>query len=177
MYGRPFMSSESTAVVAAAQAGDEGAFSRLAESYRRELQVHCYRMLGNYEDSEDAVQETLLRAWRRRSTYEGRAPFRAWLYKIATNASLDAIDKRPERKLAKAEGVGLPVEVPWIEPFPDRLLDEVADAESEGPEAALVAKETIELAFMVAIQHLPARQRATLILRDVLGWSAQETAD
>jgi RNA polymerase sigma-70 factor, ECF subfamily len=171
------MTDEPGAIVAAAKAGDEAAFSTLAERYRRELQVHCYRMLGSYEDSEDAVQETFLRAWRRRSTYEGRAPFRAWLYKIATNASLDAIDRRPERKLARAEGIGNPAEVAWLEPFPDHLLDEVADAESEGPEASIVAKETIELAFMVAIQHLPARQRATLILRDVLGWSAQETAD
>ena len=140
------------------------------------LQVHCYRMLGSYEDSEDAVQETFLRAWRRRSTYEGRAPFRAWLYRIATNASLDAIERRPERKLARADGVGNPAEVSWLEPFPDHLLDEIASSDDE-PESALVAKETIELAFMVAIQHLPARQRATLILRDVLGWSAKETAD
>jgi RNA polymerase sigma-70 factor (ECF subfamily) len=171
------MSMESSAVVAAAKAGDEAAFSNLAESYRRELQVHCYRMLGSFEDSEDAVQETFLRAWRRRSTYEGRAPFRAWLYRIATNASLDAIERRPERKLARADGIGNPAEVSWLEPFPDHLLDQIADADTESPESALVAKETIELAFMVAIQHLPARQRATLILRDVLGWSANETAD
>jgi RNA polymerase sigma-70 factor (ECF subfamily) len=170
------MSTESTAVVAAAKAGDEAAFSRLAESYRRELQVHCYRILGSYEDSEDAVQETFLRAWRRRSTYEGRAPFRAWLYRIATNASLDTIERRPERKLSQAAGAGNPAEVVWLQPYPDHLLDDIVDDEA-GPDAAVVAKETIELAFMVAIQHLPPKQRATLILRDVLGWSAKETAD
>jgi RNA polymerase sigma-70 factor, ECF subfamily len=149
---------------------DEAAFSELAERYRPEMRVHCYRMLGSFEDSEDAVQETLLRAWRRRETFEGRSTFRAWLYRIATNACLDALGRR-ERRLQVASGP----EVPWLQPFPDQLLDEIP-AEDDEPDAAVVAKETIELAFMAAIQHLPPRQRAVLILRDVLGWPAKDTA-
>jgi RNA polymerase sigma-70 factor (ECF subfamily) len=132
--------------------------------------VHCYRMLGSFEDSEDAVQETLLRAWRRRETFEGRSTFRAWLYRIATNACLDALGRR-ERRLQVATGP----EVPWLQPFPDHLLEEIPAGEDE-PDVAVVAKETIELAFMAAIQHLPPRQRAVLILRDVLDWSAKDTA-
>jgi RNA polymerase sigma-70 factor (ECF subfamily) len=149
---------------------DEAAFSELAERYRPEMRVHCYRMLGSFEDSEDAVQETLLRAWRRRETFEGRSTFRAWLYRIATNACLDALGRR-ERRLQVATGP----EVPWLQPFPDHLLEEIPADEDE-PGAAVVAKETIELAFMAAIQHLPPRQRAVLILRDVLDWSAKDTA-
>jgi RNA polymerase sigma-70 factor, ECF subfamily len=149
---------------------DEAAFSELAERYRPEMRVHCYRMLGSFEDSEDAVQETLLRAWRRRETFEGRSTFRAWLYRIATNACLDALGRR-ERRLQVATGP----EVPWLQPFPDHLLEEIPAADDE-PDAAVVAKETIELAFMTAIQHLPPRQRAVLILRDVLDWSAKDTA-
>jgi RNA polymerase sigma-70 factor (ECF subfamily) len=149
---------------------DEAAFSELAERYRPEMRVHCYRMLGSLEDSEDAVQETLLRAWRRRETFEGRSTFRAWLYRIATNACLDALGRR-ERRLQVATGP----EVPWLQPFPDHLLEEIPAPEDE-PDAAVVAKETIELAFMAAIQHLPPRQRAVLILRDVLDWSAKDTA-
>jgi RNA polymerase sigma-70 factor, ECF subfamily len=149
---------------------DEEAFSELAERYRPEMRVHCYRMLGSFEDSEDAVQETLLRAWRRRETFEGRSTFRAWLYRIATNACLDALGRR-ERRLQVAAGP----EVPWLQPFPDHLLEEIPAGEDE-PDAAVVAKETIELAFMTAIQHLPPRQRAVLILRDVLDWTAKDTA-
>jgi RNA polymerase sigma-70 factor, ECF subfamily len=149
---------------------DDAAFSELAERYRPEMRVHCYRMLGSFEDSEDAVQETLLRAWRRRETYQGRSTFRAWLYRIATNACLDALGRR-ERGLQAATGP----EVPWLQPFPDHLLDEIPADEDE-PDAAVVAKETIELAYMAAIQHLPPRQRAVLILRDVLDWSAKDTA-
>ena len=149
---------------------DEAAFSELAERYRPEMRVHCYRMLGSFEESEDAVQETLLRAWRRRETFEGRSTFRAWLYRIATNACLDALGRR-ERSLQVASGP----EVPWLQPFPDRLLEELP-AHDEDPDAAVVAKETIELAFMAAIQHLPPRQRGVLILRDVLGWPAKDTA-
>ena len=149
---------------------DETAFSELAERYRPEMRVHCYRMLGSFEDSEDAVQETLLRAWRRRDTFEGRSTFRAWMYRIATNACLDTLGRR-DRSLQTATGP----EIPWLEPFPDRLLEELP-AHDEDPDAAVVAKETIELAFMAAIQHLPPRQRAVLILRDVLGWSAKDTA-
>jgi RNA polymerase sigma-70 factor (ECF subfamily) len=141
-------------------------FTALVEPHRRELQVHCYRMTGSLEDSEDLVQETLLRAWRGRDTYAGRASVRAWLYRIATNACLDAIAKRPRAG----------DEVLWLEPYPDELLEGLT-ADDAGPDAAVVAKETIELAFMTAIQHLPPRQRAVLILRGVLGWSAKDTAD
>jgi RNA polymerase sigma-70 factor, ECF subfamily len=162
---------EADAVVAAARAGDEAAFSALTERYRRELQVHCYRMLGSFEDSEDQVQETFLRAWRRRETFEGRSTFRAWMYRIATNACLDALERRPQGATVEAT-TNSPAEVPWLQPYPDQLLAPSADE----PDAAVVAKETIELAFLVAIQHLPPRPRAVLILRDVLGWSAKETA-
>jgi RNA polymerase sigma-70 factor (ECF subfamily) len=145
----------------------EATFTEHAERHRRELQVHCYRMLGSFEEAEDMVQETFLRAWRRRETFQGRSTFRAWLYRIATNACLDALERRP-RKPAGGE-------VAWLQPFPDHLLEEIA-ADDEEPDAAVVAKETIELAYLVAIQHLPPRSRAVLILRDVLGWSAKDTA-
>ncbi len=159
------------------------AFGALAERYRRELQVHCYRMLGSFEDSEDQVQETFLRAWRQRESFEGRSTFRAWLYRIATNACLDFLDRHPRRPLPRQVqptpnpqvSALLSAEIPWLQPYPGRLLEPVAPSDAE-PEAALVAKETIELAFLAAIQHLPPRQRAVLILRDVLGWSANETA-
>jgi RNA polymerase sigma-70 factor, ECF subfamily len=147
---------------------DESAFAALVEPHRRELQVHCYRMLGSFEDSEDLVQETFLRAWQKRSSFEGRSSFRAWLYKIATNACLDAIDRR--RRIVPLDG-----EIPWLQPYPDRLLDGNAPSD-EQPDALVVDKETIELAFIAAIQHLPGTQRAVLIARDVLGWSAAETA-
>jgi RNA polymerase sigma-70 factor, ECF subfamily len=174
---------EDEAVVAAARAGDESAFAVLVESYRRELQVHCYRMLGSFEDAEDMAQETFLRAWRKRSSFEGRSSFRAWLYRIATNACLDALERRPPRVLpsevAPAADPWAPLlptaDVPWLQPYPDRLLEGIAPSDAE-PDAVLVSKETIELAFMVAIQHLAPRQRAILILRDVLGWPAKETA-
>jgi RNA polymerase sigma-70 factor (ECF subfamily) len=161
-----------TAAVAAARAGDQSAFAALAERHRRELQVHCYRMLGSFEDSEDMVQETFLRAWRKRASFQARSTFRAWLYRIATNACLDALHKRPRQ--APRQGAAT-FEVPWLQPFPDRLLDAVAPSQDE-PDAAVVEKETIELAFLVALQHLPPRPRAVLLLRDVLGWSAKETA-
>jgi RNA polymerase sigma-70 factor, ECF subfamily len=156
------------AAVAAAQAGDEAAFSGLVERYRPELQVHCYRMLGSFEESEDLTQETFLRAWRKRTGFRGKASFRAWLYRIATNACLDALARRPRRALPQSE-------VPWLQPYPDELLDEVR-ATDAGPDDVVVSKETIELAFLVAIQHLSPKQRAVLILRDVLGWSAKDTA-
>ncbi|GGN65234.1 RNA polymerase sigma factor [Actinoplanes lobatus] len=146
---------------------DEPAFSGLAERHRRELHVHCYRMLGSFEDAEDTVQETFLRAWRRRETFQGRSTFRAWLYRIATNACLDLLAKcRPE----PATGG----EVLWLQPYPDRLLDELS---ADEPEALAVARETIELAYLVAVQHLAPRPRAVLILRDVLGWPAKEVAE
>jgi RNA polymerase sigma-70 factor (ECF subfamily) len=148
---------------------DRAAFSAGVERHRRELHVHCYRMLGSFEESEDLLQETFLRAWRRRETFEGRSSLRAWLYKIATNACLDALDKRP--RAATADG-----EILWLQPYPDNLLDELV-TEDAGPEAAVIARETIELAYLVAIQRLVPLQRAVLILRDVLGCSAKETAD
>jgi RNA polymerase sigma-70 factor, ECF subfamily len=148
---------------------DSTAFTRSVERHRRELHVHCYRMLGSFEESEDLVQETFLRAWRRRDTFRGRSSLRAWLYKIATNACLDALDKRPRTVSATGE-------VLWLQPYPDELLDELA-AGGEDLEATVVAKETIELAYLVAIQRLVPLQRAVLILRDVLGCSAREAAD
>ena len=169
----------------AAVAGDRDAFAAVAGFYRRELEIHCYRMLGSPEDAEDVVQETLLRAWRRRETFRGRATVRAWLYGIATNACLDVLEKRSRRLLPPAvTGPADPFaapppptsEVGWLEPYPDRLLDEIVDS-GDGPHEAIVARETIELAFLVAIQHLPPRQRAVLILRDVLGWSARQVAE
>ncbi|GAA2556323.1 RNA polymerase subunit sigma-70 [Winogradskya consettensis] len=149
---------------------EEPAFAGLAERHRRELHVHCYRMLGSFEDAEDTVQETFLRAWRRRETYEGRSTVRAWLYRIATNACLDLLAKcRPE----PATGG----EVLWLQPYPDRLLDELPAADADEPETMAVARETIELAYVVAVQHLAPRPRAVLILRDVLGWPAKDVAD
>jgi RNA polymerase sigma-70 factor (ECF subfamily) len=166
-----------------AVAGDRDVFAAAAGRYRRELEVHCYRMLGSAEDAEDIVQETLLRAWRRRTTFRGRSTLRAWLYGIATNAALDLLEHRSRRLLPQYVGeptdpADTPVwvgEVTWLEPYPDRLLDDVVDGE-DAPDAAIVAAETIELAFLVAIQRLPPRQRAVLILRDMIGWSARETA-
>ena len=147
----------------------ESEFASLTERHRHELHVHCYRMLGNFQEAEDHVQETFLRAWRGRSSFKGEQ-FRAWLYKIATNTCLDTL-KRTKRRSG-----GTFAEVPWLQPFPDRLLDQVAPPEEE-PDAVVVARETIELTYIALIQSLPARQRAALILRDVLGWSAAETAD
>ena len=167
--GRP---REDAAVVTAVRAGDEAAFGRLTERHRRELHVHCYRMLGSFEEAEDLVQETFLRAWRSRATFAGGPGLRPWLYRIATNACLDALRRR-SRRVTTADSLA---EVPWLQPYPDRLLDEVAPSE-EQPDAVLVSRETIELAFLALIQLLPARQRAVVILRDVLGWSAKETAD
>ncbi len=150
----------------AQQLTDETAFSEAVERHRRELQVHCYRMLGSFEESEDLTQETFLRAWRRRETYEARASLRAWLYRIATNACLDALDKRPRTPSPNGE-------IAWLQPYPDELLEAIpADDE---PDAEVVARETIELAFMVAIQHLAPRPRAVMIMRDILGWSAKDT--
>jgi RNA polymerase sigma-70 factor, ECF subfamily len=162
------------ATLAAARAGDQSAFAALVEPYRGELRAHCYRMLGSYEDSEDLVQETFLRAWRRRKSFQGRSSFRAWLYRIATNACLDVIERRP-RTARAGEGSKPLAEVPWLQPYPDEALEAVPSADAE-PEAEVVARETMELAFIAAIQLLPPKQRAALILRDVLGWSAAETA-
>lgn len=170
----------------AARAGDSSRFSELTEPYRRELQVHCYRILGSLQDAEDLVQETLLRAWRRFDTYQGRAPLRAWLYKIATNACLDVLDRRPKRLLPST---AVPVSDPhappvsgsteprytytWLEPLPDELLAEAGD----NPEARFTLRESVTLAFLAALQALPPRQRVVLILCDVLDWHAQEVAE
>jgi RNA polymerase sigma-70 factor (TIGR02960 family) len=162
---------EQDPVVAAAAAGDEAAFATVVERHHRELHVHCYRMLGSFDEAEDLVQETFLRAWRSRDSFQGGPGFRAWLYRIATNASLDAIRQRSRRVTALASFA----EVPWLTPYPDRLLDEVAPSDAE-PDAVVVARETIELTFLAVIQLLPPQQRAVLILRDVLDWSAAETA-
>jgi len=170
-----------TAELAAALAGDESVFTRLAERHRRELNVHCYRMLASFNDAEDLVQETLLRAWRRRETFQGRSSLRAWLYGIATNACLDFLDQHPHRALVRDDNAApLPPresrpDVPWLQPYPDRLLDEPA-APAAAPDATVAARESIGIAFMVAMQCLPAKQRAALILCDVLDWSAKEIA-
>lgn len=165
----------------AALMGDKSEFSALAEPYRRELSVHCYRMLGSLQDAEDLVQETLLRAWQKLDTFEGRATFRAWLYKIATNACLDALARRPKRtlppQLQPPDDPSQPARPPllepiWLEPFPDDLLAE----ETMEPEARYAASESITLAFLAALQVLTPRQRAILILRDVLDWEAAEVA-
>jgi RNA polymerase sigma-70 factor (ECF subfamily) len=150
---------------------DEATFHQLSERHRRELHVHCYRMLGNFEEAEDLVQETYLRAWRRRESFQGGPLMRAWLYRIATNACLDAM-RQSKRRVASMHSFA---EVPWIQPYPDHLLDEIAPSE-EQPDVKVVAKETIELSYLAVIQLLPPRQRAVLILRDVLDWSASETA-
>jgi len=158
---------------------DEREFGAMAEPYRRELQAHCYRMMGSVQDAEDMVQETFLRAWRRRETFEGRASFRAWLYKIATNACLDRLKQQPRRVVpityqavsTVAEPIPPAVMEPiWLEPYPDDLLGD------ESPEEKFSSREYINLAFIVALQLLPPRQRAVLILRDVLDWQASEAA-
>lgn len=148
---------------------DQEAFAALTEPYRRQLHVHCYRMLGSFDEAEDLVQETLLRAWRGRAGFEGRSTVQTWLYRIATNACLDHLEKR-SRPLQDSHGFD------WLQPYPDRLLNQIPSGEA-GPDAMVIARETIELAYLAAIQYLPPRQRAVLILRDALGWSAKETAN
>jgi RNA polymerase sigma-70 factor (TIGR02960 family) len=150
---------------------DDSAFAALAERHRRELHVHCYRMLGSFQEAEDAVQDTFLRAWSHRASAELGPGMRAWLYRIATNACLDALRKRKRRGTEFRSYA----ELPWLQPYPDRLLDEIAPREDE-PDAVVVARETIELAYIALIQLLPPRQRAVLILRDVLGWPAADAA-
>jgi RNA polymerase sigma-70 factor (TIGR02960 family) len=147
---------------------DKTAFEQLAQRHRRELHVHCYRMLASFDEAEDAVQETLLRAWRARESFDGSALARAWLYRIATNVCLNLI--RGRTRLTSV------TDVAWLQPYPDRLLDEIA-ASDEQPDAVAVARETIELAFLAALQVLPPRQRAALLARDVLAMSAAETAE
>ena len=150
---------------------DEAGFAALTERHRRELHVHCYRMLASFDDAEDAVQETFLRGWRARESFEGGALLRAWLYRIATNVCLDMTRRRARRPQARSSRI----EVPWVQPYPDVLLDEVAPADDE-PHTVAIERETIELAFLAAMQLLPPRQRAALLVRDVLGWPAADTA-
>jgi RNA polymerase sigma-70 factor (ECF subfamily) len=169
-------------VLEAARRGDEEAFRQLVEPHRRELHAHCYRMLGSLQDAEDALQETLLRAWRGLGGFRGEKPLRPWLYRIATNTALDVVAKRPKRVVHLDEpawhpddGPGTPLaESIWIDPYPDEHLG-LADGYA-GPEARYEQRESVELAFIAALQHLPARQRAVLILREVLGFSAREVA-
>jgi len=148
------------------------------EAFRCELLAHCYRMLGSFDEAEDLVQETMLRAWRRRDGFQGRSSLRTWLYTIATNACLDQLRRRPRQPAPPVRMPGQPdfVEIAWLEPFPDSLVEPVAAPEDQ-PDAVAVATETIELAFLIAIQQLPPRQRAVLILRDVVDWSAAQTAE
>ena len=176
---------EADALVSAKK-GDREAFQRLAEPYRRELQLHCYRMLAAFQDAEDLVQETFLRAWRGIGAFEFRRPgsFRAWLYRIATNACLKVLAGRSNARRVLPERLGPPsermpegepaTEIQWLEPYPDAALEGVPDA-APGPDARYEMREAVQLAFIAAIQHLPPRQRAVLLLRDVMGWSAAET--
>ncbi len=173
---------ESGEAAAVVRGGDEAAFVESVKRYRRELHLHCYRMSGSLEDAEDLVQETLLRAWRASDAFEGRSSFRTWLYRIATNACLDFGARRsprqlpPDRVEAADPALDPPdsVDAPWLDPYPGRLLEALPG--DEEPVATVEAKETIELAFLAAIQYLPARRRAVVILRDVLDWSAKDSA-
>ena len=149
---------------------DHSGFAALAERHRPELRVHCYRMLASFDEAEDAVQETFLKAWRGRSGFDGGSQFRAWLYRIATNVCLDMLRHSSRRTSANSFA-----EVPWLQPYPDLLLDAAAPSD-EQPEAVAISRETISLAFLAALQVLPPRQRAALVARDVLGWPASETA-
>lgn len=168
----------------AARNGDAEEFSHLTEAYRRELQVHCYRILGSLHEAEDMVQETMLKAWKRLETYEGRASFRAWLYKIATNTCLDYLDRRRSQRFLPMDLISSAdpnqqiappqPEINWLEPFPDEWL---SDKSAANPEVRYTDSESVSLSFLTALQVLPPRQRAVLILRDVLDFSANETAD
>jgi RNA polymerase sigma-70 factor (ECF subfamily) len=172
------------ALFEAARGGDELAFQRLIEPYRRELHAHCYRMLASVHDAEDALQDAMLRAWRSLKGFEGRSSLRRWLYTISTNTCLDVIHRRPKRvlpvdygpKTDPHDGPGDPIiESVWVEPYPDETLG-VEDGYA-APEARYEQRESIELAFIAALQFLPATQRAVLILREVLGFSAKEVAE
>lgn len=174
---------EQSELLRSARAGDQQAFEKLVEPYRRELLVHCYRILGSFEDAEDISQEILLRVWKRLDSFEGRSSLRTWLYKIATNACLDALDSRRVRGLSRElypQGDPTQVlptpskEVIWVEPFPDEYID---GQPSMYPEARYEVRESITLAFVAALQKLPGRQRAALLLCDVLGWSGNEAAE
>jgi len=177
------MTLDETTYLTAARAGDQEAFAQLIEPYRKQILVHCYRILGSFEDAEDMLQETLVRVWKHLDSFEGRSSLRAWLYKIATNASLDALDSRRARGLPKelyARGnpfQPLPPpsqEVNWVEPLPDEWIDGQPDIY---PEARYEVRESITLAFIAALQKLPGRQRTVLLLCDVMGWSSNEAAE
>jgi RNA polymerase sigma-70 factor (TIGR02960 family) len=162
-----------------ARAGDEQAFATLTDPYRRELQLHCYRILGHVQDAEDAVQETLLSAWRALESYEERSTLRSWLYRIATNRCLNML-RDSGRRSATAVALTAPEatrygDVLWLEPYPDALLEGISDS-AAGPEARYETREAVSLAFLTALHRLPPRQRAVLVLRDVLGFSAAEVA-
>src|SRR6476646_8490022 len=173
------------ALIDAARSGDENAYAALVDPHRRELRAHCYRMLGSVHDADDAVQDALLRAWRGLPRFEGRSSTRSWLYKITTNACLNAIARQPKGRVLPIDfgpaadphaGTGAPlVESVWVEPYPDPDLP-LADSFA-APDARYARRESIELAFVAALQHLPPNQRAALIMREVLGFSAQESAD
>ena len=169
------------AALARARAGDEEAFRELTEPHRKELQVHCYRILGSLQDAEDLVQEALLAAWRGIEAFEGRASVRTWLYRIATNRCLNTLRARSRRprEVRVMDDSPEPTRRPdpvWLEPYPDVLLEGIADR-SPGPEARYEARESIELAFIAALQGMPPRQRAALVLRDVLGFRTAEIAE
>jgi RNA polymerase sigma-70 factor (TIGR02960 family) len=167
--------------LARARAGDEDAFRELTDPYRREIQQHIYRIVGSPQDAEDLLQETLLAAWRGLERFEGRASVRTWLYRIATNRSLDALRasrRRPEeaQRMTEVPEPTRRAEPIWLEPYPDVLLDGVPD-DTPGPDARYEAKEATALAFVAGLQHLPPQQRAVLVLRDVLGFRAGEVAE
>jgi RNA polymerase sigma-70 factor, ECF subfamily len=172
----PRESKEEAALVRATRLGDQDAFALLVEPHRSELHLHCYRLTGSLIDADDMLQETLLRAWRRIDTFEGRAPFRIWLYRVATTTCLNELATRGRRRRLSgpqdSERPPLVAEVDHLQPYPDRLLDETSD-----PAAHLVTKENVALAFIAIMQLLPPRQRAILLLRDVLRWSSREVAD
>jgi RNA polymerase sigma-70 factor (TIGR02960 family) len=167
------------ATISRARAGDENAFRELTDPYRRELQLHCYRILGSVQDAEDLLQETLLAAWRGLDQFEGRSSLRAWLYRIATNRCLNALRDSERHVPAARQDLPRPTrlgEPLWLEPYPDALLEGVADI-APGPEARYETKEAVALAFVAGLQHLPPRQRAVLVLRDVLGFRGAEVAE
>ncbi len=167
-----------TTLLTAARGGDEDAYRELVDTYRHELHAHSYRMLGSVHDAEDALQEALLRAWRGLGRFEGRSSVRSWLYKIVTNVCLSFIERRPKRVLPLGldGNAGASGEVLWLEPYP-ALATGAAAVEAPGPEAVYEQRESLELAFVVALQQLPALQRAVLLLREVLGYSAREVAE